>query len=338
MKEIELLPKGITYYKTNLHCHSTVSDGRLTPENMKAAYMARGYSVVAFTDHNRYVNHKHLNDEKFLAIAALETDIDDFCNRGNDYSRLCTYHFNWYDTRPDYRTEEKVKLSKPRRRYHDIEFLNQYIMEMSEMGFLCCYNHPYWSLQNYEEYKNLKGLWGMEIYNHGCEMDGMNGYNPQVYDEMLRSGQKLYCASTDDNHNIEKFNDSLCDSFGGYIMVGAKEFTYKGIIEALERGDFYSCVSPDGRTEAPMIYSMTLAGRKLYVQCSPAEKIFIKTQGRICYRAAARPGNTITSAEFTLKGNEGYIRLDIYDGQGRHTNSNAYFLDDIFAEQLLYTE
>ena len=42
----------------------------------------------------------------------------------------------------------------------------------------------------------------MEIYNHGCEHDGLYGFNPQSYDEMLRSGQKLFTVATDDNHNM----------------------------------------------------------------------------------------------------------------------------------------
>ena len=44
-----------------------------------------------------------------------------------------------------------------------------------------------------EDYKNLRGLFAMEIYNHGCEHDGLYGYNSQAYDEMLRAGQHIGC-------------------------------------------------------------------------------------------------------------------------------------------------
>ena len=37
-----LLPETGTFYKANLHSHSTVSDGKWTPEQMKEAYMAKG--------------------------------------------------------------------------------------------------------------------------------------------------------------------------------------------------------------------------------------------------------------------------------------------------------
>ena len=40
------------FYKANLHCHTDLSDGFLTPEEVKALYKAHGYSIVAFTDHD----------------------------------------------------------------------------------------------------------------------------------------------------------------------------------------------------------------------------------------------------------------------------------------------
>ena len=47
-----LLPKDGIFYKANLHCHSTHSDGKLTVEQLKEVYKKEGYSVVAFSDHN----------------------------------------------------------------------------------------------------------------------------------------------------------------------------------------------------------------------------------------------------------------------------------------------
>lgn len=78
MAVMNLLPKGVTYYKANLHCHTVHSDGKLTPQEVKKLYQERGYSIIAFTDHRHYANHSELNDEGFLAIAALETDLNEF--------------------------------------------------------------------------------------------------------------------------------------------------------------------------------------------------------------------------------------------------------------------
>ena len=60
-----LIPEEGNFYKANLHCHSTVSDGLWTPEEIKERYMAEGYSVVAYTDHDVLIPHKELTDDSF---------------------------------------------------------------------------------------------------------------------------------------------------------------------------------------------------------------------------------------------------------------------------------
>ena len=72
MKDRVLLPEN-GFYKANLHSHTTVSDGALTPEEAKKAYQAEGYSIVAFTDHRQYCKHEELDDDRFLSIAAARS-------------------------------------------------------------------------------------------------------------------------------------------------------------------------------------------------------------------------------------------------------------------------
>ncbi len=316
-ERIYLLPEEGTVYKANLHCHTTYSDGRLTPEEIRTAYQEQGYQIVAFTDHRHYQWHRDLCSNDFLALAALEVDINEHFRVPGDFSRVKTYHINLYDTMPERFTEEKQKDLQPERRYHDTDYINEYIREMKKYGFFACYNHPYWSLQNYDDYKNLRGFWGMEIYNYGCEHDGLYGFNPQSYDEMLRQGNRLFCVATDDNHNRMPFGDPLCDSFGGFTMVKAERLTYEAVMAALLRGDFYSSMGPE-------IYGMSVKDGLLEIETSPVEKIYVMTSGRDCYKKVAAPGQTITGALFELKGTEEYIRIQIRDGQGRYACSNAF--------------
>ena len=67
-----LLPKEGKFYKANLHMHTNISDGRMTVEETKREFMKRGYSIVAFTDHEVMVPHMDLNEENFLAITSTE--------------------------------------------------------------------------------------------------------------------------------------------------------------------------------------------------------------------------------------------------------------------------
>lgn len=316
MRDQILLPeKG--YYKANLHCHTTVSDGRLTPEEMKAAYQKEGYSILAFTDHRKYVWHKELDDENFLALAALEMDITE---QNKSWPVAKTYHLNLFDTDP--RQDKSGETLLPEFAYGDMEGLNRYIAKMNRLGFLVCYNHPYWSLQNYEDYKDLQGLFAMEICNYGCETEGLYGFNPQAYDEMLRSGQRLCALATDDNHNVFPFGTAACDSFGGFVQIAADSLDYSCVIRALREKRFYWSMGP-------ALKGVEIRDGVLRIHTSPVEKIFVILENRNYYREQVLPGESLEYAEFPLTGKEGWLRVEVKDSRGRFAGSNAYFVDEL---------
>jgi hypothetical protein len=41
------------------------------------------------------------------------------------------------------------------------EAINAVVAKANEKGYLVTYNHPVWSLENYNDYAPMKGLWGM---------------------------------------------------------------------------------------------------------------------------------------------------------------------------------
>ena len=292
-------------YKANMHCHTTVSDGKHTPEQIKEMYKARGYSIVAFTDHRNLVDRSFLNDNDFLAISGVEVNTNVM---NESWVNTKTYHLNLYATKPDLPQPPQMNDVD----YHDINAVNKYIKDRVDEGFLVCYNHPYWSLQTYEEYKDLRNCFAMEIYNHGCELEGYYGYNPQVFDEMLRTGNNIYCLSVDDNHN-----DWIDDSFGGFININSGSLEYGAIITALKNGDFYA-------SQGPEIYEITRDGNKIHVKCSEVSVIHLYTDGRKCY---FKKGENITEAEFEISGNERYVRVMCRDENKLDANSNAFWIN-----------
>ena len=72
MKKYLLPPKNS--YKANMHCHTNISDGKLSPEKVKEAYKAKGYSVVAYTDHDALIPHPELRDKDFLPLNGFEAE------------------------------------------------------------------------------------------------------------------------------------------------------------------------------------------------------------------------------------------------------------------------
>lgn len=302
-------------YKANLHCHTTVSDGHWSPQQVKDMYKADGYSIVAFSDHNKLVNQSELNDENFLAIVALEVDVSE----NNPYKlppKNKCYHLNLFSIDPN-RTETPPIMRGMD--YNDIAAINKYIKARVDEGFLVSYNHPYWSLQTYDEYSKLKGCFAVEIYNHGCEVtNGYYGYNPQVYDEMLRASGKeanLFCLSTDDNHNDSVYH-TVSDSFGGWVMIDSPSLNYGVVMNALKNGNFYS-------SQGPEIYEIFIEGDKLHIKCSEVDIVVVYTDGRNCH---LKQGDSFTEAVFTLSGNEKYIRVMCRDKNHKDANSNAYWM------------
>ena len=103
-----LLPKEGNFYKANLHCHTTVSDGKRTPEEIKELYMRNGYSIVAYTDHEVLIpQHEKLSDEHFLALNAHELELIEPGN-GREHKERQRCHLCIIALEPDNITQVSV--------------------------------------------------------------------------------------------------------------------------------------------------------------------------------------------------------------------------------------
>ncbi len=334
-----LLPNTGNYYKANLHVHTTVSDGELSPEEIKRIYSERGYSVVAFTDHEIMVPHPELTDEHFLALTATEISTN---NRFDcDFFYAKTYHMNiyspvankssfssfdkshmWLKHSFDYVTSEQESIDY--HRSYSIECMNDIIKKANDEGCIVSYNHPVWSLQDYSDYIDLRGLWGIELYNTGC---ARNGYfdSPKPLDDLLRKGERVFPLATDDSHK-------LVDCFGGFTMINAEELTYDKVFAALKKGDFYaSC--------GPVFYEISIEGSVVKVKTSPVAFVGLSTDCRQLYAKRAEGDELLCEASFNIdwyfdlsKANTNehkYIRITLVDKFGNEAYSRAYFIDEL---------
>ena len=92
MKKI-LLDGNKQRFKVNLHCHTTVSDGTWTPEQVKDYYKSHGYSAVCYSDHDVLVGHEELCDEEFVALHACELSVKKIKLESTPLF-MPLYHFN----------------------------------------------------------------------------------------------------------------------------------------------------------------------------------------------------------------------------------------------------
>jgi len=330
-----LLPENGQFYKANMHCHSVLSDGSYTVEQLKEVYKRYGYSIIAFTDHNVLIDHSDLNDESFMAITGYEMDVNDVPNdrawNHTPCTHICFYSKDAHNTvmpcfNPKYINDNHADL-RAAQKYSgtpDYERVYTNVSDMIEKtcreGFLACYNHPTWSEQDLDDYRDIKGVFAMEIYNHSCVVGGYPEFNEHAYDDMLRRGNKIFCIASDDNHDRFPEGHPRWDSCGGFIMIKAEKLEYGTIMDALEKGNFYASTGPE-------IYDLWTEGEEVHIKCSPVERICYTTYGRHTVLATGEhTGDKITEAVLKVSGlYDRYGRITIYDGAGHYAWTRAYF-------------
>ncbi len=336
--KIELLPRNLNYYKANLHSHSTLSDGGITPEQMKEAYKAQGYSVLAITDHNVFIPHNDITEPDFLMLNGIEYNVDPhdgtrrtchFCaialEEGTELQPL--FHRTEYCTRGAIESRSLVKFddTKPDHvRVYSAEGVSEMMRTCRDAGFFVTYNHPCWSMEHYPEYMGYDGMHAMEIVNNACVQMGYPEVNERIFDDMLTGGKRVLCSANDDNHTV------AWDAFGAFTMIGAAELSYKAITDALLAGNYYA--STGARIDAIWVEDDTL-----HIEAPACKEIRVFTGGRKAWRKIGTADAPVTEAAFEMNGScrysyaHDYVRVVVTDFEGRQAFSQAYFMDDIEA-------
>lgn len=331
-----MLPENGTFYKANLHCHTTVSDGSMTPEEVKKHYKDSGYSVIAFTDHEVLVPHPELADEDFLPLNGYELEVEETTDIEPRYKKKChmcfiaiepdnlkqvCYHRSKYIFGNALKYLKKIRYDEKEQDYeraYTHENINKMMKIGRNNGFFVIYNHPSWSLENYCNYMGYSHMHAMEIFNYGSVLEGYCDYNEKEYDDMLRGGKRIYCVASDDNHGI----GSCC---GGFTMIKADKLEYRAITNALLAGDFYA-------SHGPLIYNLWFEDGRIHIDCSEAVSIALHTNSRRAKIVRATGSGFVNSADFDVLPNDGYVRITVTDSKGNHANSNAYFTDELFGQ------
>lgn len=322
--KIDLLPLDANVYKANLHCHTKeldCGDGYSTPLQIKELYKSHGYSIIAFTDSNKLSYKDYLNDDEFITLPGFEV-------LWNDPISLKIYHFNCY---PKYYGVKEDYF--PLDLEFNIENANKLIKSYVDNDYLVTYNHPACSFHgsshfDSKEFFDIKGIFAVEVYNHIVEKINLTGWSDVYYDAMLRNGHKIWAVAADDNHSGNKELDSPPDSqyskyMGGFIMIKAKELTHACIINALESGDFYSCIGENGK--APQIHSMYIDDDVFYASFTPVKSVYLKNSIWHCPHKLSFQDD-ITHVEFKIDKAWTYIRLEITDSNGYKALGNPHYM------------
>ena len=258
---IEVLPRSGNLYKVNLHTHSTCSDGKFTPEQLKEYYMSLGYNAVAFTDHRNCIPHTDLTDEKFVALTGLELDFNQNDEQGR---QIKVVHMNALAAQPDTACSfQSMTL--------DYDLINKTVADLKKDGFFVTLNHPVWSNMCNADIAAIQGFDAMEICNSIALMFNNFSDDSALYEYFLRSGGKAIPIAADDCHRKYADGTPFAEYGKSFVMVKAEERTYDAIFRAITTGACYA-------STGPKIENLWLEGNILHVECSPVFGVYVHSK------------------------------------------------------------
>ena len=331
-----LLDQNRNYYKANLHCHTVNTDACKTPEQIKDAYKERGYSVVAFTDHEFILDVRHLTNDDFIALTGCELAIKEDplgTTKTNQFMRvthLCLYaedpnniitpcYSSIYDRFSPKLEGGRAAHDGEYERVYSAEGISDMIKKAHEKGFLVAYNHPTWSLECDGSYLGYEGVDFVEIYNNAAvKLHGLSN-DESVFATMLLNGKEVFCTANDDNHNYSPFDSPYSDSFGGFVMLNTDTLSYASVIEALKTGSFYASSGPE-------IFSLTVEDGKINLKTSPVRKISVLSRGRMGYSRICEEGKFFTEQQIEIRDGMDGFRIKIEDASGAEAWTQFYTL------------
>ena len=166
-------------YKANLHCHSTCSDGKKTPEELKEMYKAHGYSILAITDHETPRCHDDLTDDDFLMLTGYEAyirpdpngKVDHFGSeihinlfaRDSKNEKLICYNPQYVKYLPKDKHDLLDRVGSEEPRQYTLEYINNFIKTAKDNGYIAAYNHYGWSMEEESRVLAYEGFFSMEM-------------------------------------------------------------------------------------------------------------------------------------------------------------------------------
>lgn len=292
------------WFKGNIHAHTTVSDGTVSPEKQAADYRATGYDFLALTDHNVMLTHAQHSDKDFLMLPGWERDIPYGTTK-------CIHVVGLFPAD----TQDELAVRRERGNPETMS-MQDLVDEMRGEGQFTVLAHPVWSRMEPEEVRALHGFDAIEVFNTGTERLCHAGHAEVYWDMLLREGRRVLGIACDDTHG----KTAKSDRFGGWIMVNAPELTREAILDALRAGSFYA-------SSGPALHDVSVEDGVVHVACSPCSEVHVITyppRGKAHYAQEA----PIEALDYPLKGGERYVRVECIDERGNAAWSNPIFLDE----------
>lgn len=310
------------WYLGNIHCHTTNSDGKNSPEFVANFYKNAGFHFVSITDHNHLTflhETKIENDGSFIAIQGIEFT-------------TAAQQKPYAGSKPNSQTHINgigiSKEFKPDKDYKTVEEALQHgINLIKEQNGFAIINHPnwLWAIQS----KNLLQVQKMDAFEvfNGAFTSNNYGYDglestDEMWDKVLSTGKLLYGVASDDCHVFPKTLQTKDAPFSGFIGVEAESLTAENILAALKAGRFYA-------STRVQLENFSCDGKSYKVNIKPEGEVlfltkFIGKNGRIL---DVQKG---LNAEYKIRGNESYVRAIVQNTDNFLAWTQPYMLNQKF--------
>lgn len=286
-----------TFFKGNLHSHSTASDGTLSPAEVCRRYREEGYDFLCLSDHFRAVYGFPITDTRDFRTNRFTTILGAEVHAGAN-SAGETWHILAVGLPADF---------APTR---DDESGPELAARCRAAGAFVAIAHPQWSGLTMADVDALDGAHGIEVYNHSCLLDADRPDGACLMDEAASRGRLLYACATDDSHCKE-----VEDLFGGWVMVKAPDPSPEMLLEALKAGNFYA-------SQGPEIHDVSLGGDAIAITCSPVVRAFVVGSGSTSRRVH---GEGMTEVSVPIDGlRSPWLRVAVVDAHGRHAWTHPF--------------
>ena len=289
----KLFETGGNWYKGNLHMHTTLSDGNLSPDAATSFYKMANYDFVALTDH--WVQSEQKIIDGMLFLNGCEFDTGDMVN-------YPIFHIGGIGM------QSHVSLRRlPSRNPQEI------IDAITSAGGVAILAHPAWSITNPADCLALTGLSGAEIYNTVSGLPWNSRPDSSLYFDIWASQGKLFnCIAADDSHFYKG------EQTRSFIMVKAKELSAESIKKAITSGEFYA-------SQGPQFKSVTIKDNVLEVTCSQVETVIFYSNTIYCSDRVKTGGTTF--AHYKIKPTDKYIRIELIDSKGNRAWGSPFFVN-----------
>lgn len=302
------MARKLSWFKGNLHTHTTESDGDTAPDHVAEWYHEHGYQFLVLSDHNHLTILDSPPEEKARWPLLIP---------GEEVTAL-------FEERPIHIGAIGIDhLVEPQTGESVVDTIQQNVDSIKRVSGLAAINHPNykWAF-DHREIAEVQGAWAMEVFNghHAVNSFGGGGRRSTeaMWDWLLSRGMHIYGIATDDAHHFQReFGPRRSNPGRGWVMVDAQDLRAESLLESMSRGEFYC-------STGVALGELHMGSREVVVEIQQESDfayttVFVGQNGR---RLGEEHG---LSARYTLGGGESYVRAEVHASNGERAWTQPLF-------------